>query len=83
MKVDWAYIDRLGERIIELLNAELAAAPDGDRRPIETIAAQMMAMLSFLETARDLDMPEPLLAVREAMLACLRSIHAASGVIDA
>ena len=71
----WEYADRISDRIVDLLNAEMKANPGFD--PVQLFAGQMCAMMATLNTAKGLSKPPELVAVEAAMVTCLRSMQAA------
>jgi hypothetical protein len=70
----WEYADRISDRIVDLLNAEMKANPGFS--PVQLFAGQMLAMVAMLKTAEGLNKPPELVAVETAIWACLQSMQA-------
>ena len=67
--------DRVGEKIVDVLRAELASGTS----PLECFAGQMLAMHVFLLTADGLAKPEELEMVATAIDVCLASMLSERG----
>jgi hypothetical protein len=70
----WKFADRLSDKIVALVNAEIRERPDFS--VAELLAGQLLALLALQRTAEGFGHPQPLpfQAVQMAAEACLRSL---------
>jgi len=70
----WKFADRLSDKIVALVNAEIQERPDFSAA--ELLAGQLLALLALQRTVEALGhlQPLPFQAVQMAAEACLRSL---------
>jgi hypothetical protein len=71
---EWDFADQLSEKIVDLVNAEMAARPDFS--PIDLLAGQVLALRALLNTAEGLEhlQPSAFVRLRRAADYCLGSL---------
>lgn len=63
----WDFADQLSDKIVDLVNAEMAARPDFS--PIDLLAGQALALRALLNTAADFQQlhPPSMVRLRQAL----------------
>jgi hypothetical protein len=79
MHINREIADRISDRIIEVVNSELASMrAANDIRPSTLFAGQLLGLLGYLQSSPQENRPESLIALEFAARTCLREILAAS-----
>jgi hypothetical protein len=76
MNYDWRYADRLSDRIVDLVNEELARMRDaGTVAPLQIFAGQLLALLAVMRTTNGLPRPASFQALERVARWCLQSMY--------
>ncbi len=77
----WQTADRISDRIVNLVNEELAAMRTTDTVNVsEVLAGQLLALLALVSTAPPFAQPSSFQAVERAARACLEELVDAASV---